>query len=221
MNLMKAGINPATISLMFLTHLHIDHSLEFPSLVFAGYLVGRKRKVDLYGPTGTKDFCNSLFEEVYPSAPAIVRGIREDGWNVTSHEVSRGLVCQQPSYRVLSAPVEHGIPAIAYRIQTGEGAVVISGDTRPSQSLIELSKGADVLIHECSFPNDMIELAQRTNHSAASEVGEVANQADVKTVVLTHLFPIWKGREKEMVESVNREFRGEVIASRDLLEIKV
>jgi ribonuclease Z len=221
MNLMKADINPAAISRMFLTHLHIDHSLEFPSLVFAGYLVGRKEKVDLYGPTGTVDFCKSLFEEVYPSAPAIVRSIREDGWNVTPYEVSKGLVCQQPRYRVLSAPVEHGIPAVAYRIETTEGAVVISGDTRPSESLIELSKGADVLIHECSFPDDMVELAQRTNHSAASEVGEVANHAGVKSVVLTHLFPIWKGREKEMVESVNSKFGGEVIASYDLLEITV
>jgi ribonuclease Z len=220
-NLMKAGINPATIIGMFLTHLHIDHSLEFASLVFGGYLVGRKEKVGVYGPSGTVNFCKSLFEDVYPSAPAIVRSIREDGWNVTPHEVSKGLVCQQPSYRVLSVPVEHGIPAVAYRIETAEGAVVISGDTRPCKSLIELSKGADVLIHECSFPDDMIELAQRTNHSAAVEVGEVANQAGVKSVVLTHLFPVWKGREKEMVESVNKKFAGKVTASNDLLEIRV
>jgi len=78
-----------------------------------------------------------------------------------------------------------------------------------------------LLIHECSFPDDMVKLARETNHSAASEVGEVANQAGVEKVVLTHLFPLWKGREKEMVKSVNSKFSGEVIASHDLLEIKV
>jgi ribonuclease Z len=221
MNLMKAGINPAAISRIFLTHLHMDHCLEFPSIVFEGYLVGRQGKVDLYGPPGAIDFCKTLFEKVYPSAPEIVRRMREDGWNVAPHETSKGLVCQADSYRVLSVPVEHGIPGIAYRIETGEGIVVISGDTRPSKSLIELAKDADLLIHECSFPDDMVELARRTNHSAASEVGEVANQARVKKVVLTHLFPLWKGRENEMVKSVNSKFSGEVVASHDLLEIKL
>ena len=221
MNLMKAGISPAATSRIFLTHLHMDHSLEFPSIVFGGYLVGRKEKVYLYGPPGTVDFCKSMFEKVYPSAPEIVRSIREDGWNVMPYEATKRLTCEGDSYRVLSVPVEHGIPAVAYRIQTGEGTVVISGDTRPSKSLIELAEGADLLIHECSFPDDMIDLARRTNHSAASEVGEVANQAGVKRVVLTHLFPIWKGREKEMVKSAKSKFSGEVLAGRDLLEINV
>jgi ribonuclease Z len=221
MNLMRAGINPAAISRMFLTHLHMDHCLEFPSIVFGGYLTGRKDEVYLYGPPSTVDFCKLLFEKVYPYAPEIVGRIRKDGWNVAPYEATKGLVYQADSYRVLSVPVEHGIPGIAYRIETGESAVVISGDTRPSKSLIELAKAADLLIHECSFPDDMVELARLTNHSAASEVGEVANQAGVKKVVLTHLFPIWKGREKEMIKSVNGKFGGEVIASHDLLEIKV
>jgi len=221
MNLMKAGISPAAVSRMFLTHLHMDLCLEFPSIVFEGYLVGRKEKVYLYGPPGAADFCKTLFEKIYPSAPQIVRRLREDGWKVEPYEATKGLVCQTDSYRVLSTPVEHGIPAVAYRLETGEGTVVISGDTRPSKSLIELAKGADLLIHECSFPDDMIELARLTNHSAASEVGEVANQAGVEKVVLTHLFPLWKGREKEMVKSVNSKFGGEVIASHDLLEIKI
>jgi len=220
-NLMRTGINPATISEIFLTHLHIDHSLELASIVFAGYLAGRKQKVDLYGPTGTMKFCKSLFQDLYPSAPEIVRRIHADGWNVTAHEVTKGLVCRGEGYSVVSAPVEHEIPAVAYRIETEEGTVVISGDTRPSNSLIELAKGADLLVHECSFPDDMIEIARRTHHSTASEVGEVADKAGVKKVVLTHLFPQYKGREKELVESVNRKFSGEVLASQDLLEIKL
>jgi ribonuclease BN (tRNA processing enzyme) len=147
--------------------------------------------------------------------------MRSDGWNVTPHEISKGLVCEQRNYRILATPVLHGIPTVAYRIEEEQRAVVVSGDTRPSKSLIELSRGADLLIHECSFPDDMLELAQKTNHSTASEVGDVANQAEVKRVVLTHLFPIVKGREKELVSSVNRKFGGEVTLSHDLLEIEV
>ena len=221
LNLMRWGINPASVSQMFLSHLHIDHSLELASLVFSGYLVDRKASVDIYGPSGISKFNKLLFEDVYPSAPSIVRSMRSDGWNVASHEVSKGLVSEQRNYRVLATPVEHGIPTVGYRIEAEKRAVVISGDTRPSKSLIELAKGADVLIHECSFPDDMLELAQKTNHSTASEVGEVAYQAGVKKVILTHLFPIVKGREEELLSSVKRKFRGEAILSHDLLEVNV
>jgi ribonuclease BN (tRNA processing enzyme) len=221
LNLMKAGVNPATISQMFLTHFHIDHSLEFASLVFAGYLAGRREDVKMYGPPGTVSFYRSMFENAYPSAPEIVRRIREDGWNVTPNEVTKGLVVQSDSYRVSSTPVEHGIPALAYRIEAEGSKVVISGDTRPCKSLIELASGADLLIHECSFPDDMVDIARKTNHSTASEVGEVASQAGVNKVVLMHLFPHWKGREEEMVQSARSKFSGEVIPARDLNEINV
>ena len=221
MSLMKAGINLTAIDRIFLTHLHMDHSLEAPSLIFESYLMGKNGKFDLYGPAGTAHFWRLLTMHVYPYAPEIVRRIRKDGFRVTPHEAARGLVCRAKKYRVFSAQTEHGIPCIAFRIESGNDAVVISGDTRPSQSVIRLAKGADLLIHECSFPDDMIEFARITHHSVPSEVGEVANQAGVKKLVLTHLFPHCKGREREMVRSVKRKFSGDVIAGHDLLEIKV
>jgi ribonuclease Z len=219
MNLMKAGINPTTISRIFLTHLHMDHCLEFPSIVFGSYLIGRKDKVYLYGPRGTVDFCRLLFEKVFPYAPEVIQEIRKEGLEVSPFEATEGRVLQTENYRILSAPTEHGIAAISYRIESKEGIVVISGDTRPSKSVIDLARGAHLLIHECSLPDDMAELARESNHAIASEVGEVAEQAGVKKVVLTHLFPQWKGRENEMIKSVSKKFGGEVIASHDLLEI--
>ncbi len=220
MNLMKANFGPISINRVFLTHLHMDHCLEFPSIVFQGYLLDRKTKVDVYGPPGTADYSRLLSEKVYPYAPQIVRKIGKQ-WEVEAHETSSGLVFQTDKYRVLAAPVDHGIPTNAYRIEAKEGTVVISGDTRPSKSLIGLARGADILIHECSFPEDMAERARQSNHSVPSEVGEVAQEAGVKRVVLTHLFPSWRGREGELMTGVSSKFRGEVIAGHDLLEIVV
>ena len=220
-NLMKVGINPTTIRRIFLTHLHMDHSLELPSIIFGSYLIGRTDKWHLYGPPGTVNFSNLLFEKVFPYAPEIVRKIRKEGLEITPYEVTVGRVFENENYRINSAPTEHGIPSFAFRIDSREGTVVISGDTRPCKSVIDLARGADLLIHECSFPDDMIEFARETYHSVPSEVGDVANQAGVKKVVLTHLFPPCKGREMEMVESVRSKFGGEVICSHDLLEIKV
>jgi len=221
MSLMKTGINPTTISRILLTHLHMDHCLEFPSIVFQSYLLGKKDKVRLYGSPGTVDFSRLLFERTFPYAPEIVRKIRKEGLEVEPHEAAEGLVFETGNYRVLSGPTEHGIPGIAFRIESKEGTLVISGDTRPCKSLVELARGADLLIHECSFPDDMIEFARETYHSVPSEVGEVAKQAGVRKVVLTHFFPPCKGREKDMVRIVKSKFDGEVIASYDRLEITV
>jgi ribonuclease BN (tRNA processing enzyme) len=198
----------------------MDHCLEFPSLVFQSYLLDRNGQVDLYGPLGTVDYSRVLSEKVYPYAPEIVHKIGKQ-WKVEAREVSSGVVLETEKFRVLSVPVEHGIPTSGYKIESREGTVVISGDTRPSKSLIDFAKGADLLIHECSFPDDMIELARQSNHCVASEVGEVANQAHVKKLILTHLFPSWRGREGELLTTVKSKYGSEVIASHDLLEINL
>jgi ribonuclease Z len=220
MNLMKVGISPVTINRIFLTHLHMDHCLELPSIVFGSYLMGKKDKVQLYGPPGTADFCKLSFEKVYPYIPEIVRIVRKGGLEIIPNEAHQGLVCQTDSYRVLSTPVQHRLRTLAYRIETKEGTVVISGDTRPSDSVIGLAKGADLLIHECSVLDDEAKFAQDSYHSTASEAGAVAKQAGVKKLVLTHLFPQLKGRDDEIVQSVRKSgFHGEVIPSHDLLEV--
>jgi len=220
--IMKAGFHPTKISRIFLTHLHIDHTLEFPSVVFGSYLVGKKDKTYLYGPPGTVNFSISLFKKVYPYVPEIIRIIRREGLDLAVSDTNEGLVYSSESYRVFTARVDHGkIPANAYRVESEEGTVVVSGDTRPCKSLAELAKDADLLIHECSFPDEMLEMARITSHSTASEVGAIANQAGVRKLVLTHLFPVWKGRENEIVNSVKKSFDGELIVGQDLLKIEV
>jgi len=220
--LMKAGFDPTRVSRIFLTHLHIDHTLDLASLVFGNYLLGKKDRTYLYGPPGTLDFCRLLFEKVYPYAPEIVRIIRKEGLDIAAFDVTDRVVCETEGYRVLMAHVEHGSSiSNAYRIENSQGSVVISGDTRPCKSLIELAKDANLLIQECSFPDEMEEMARITNHSVPSEVGILADQAGVKAVVLTHLFPQLKGKEHETVQSVKAGFKGEVIVSKDLLELRV
>ena len=219
---MKAGFNPTKISRMFLTHLHMDHALEFPSIVFSSYLAGKKDQTHLYGPQGTMSYSDLLFEKAYPYAPEVLRIIRKEGLDLDLHEANERLLCNSEKYRVLTGRVEHGKdPANAYRIESKEGVIVVSGDTRPCKSLTDLAQRADLLIHECSFPSDMLELARVTNHTCASEVGAIATQAGVRKLALTHLFPVCNGREDEIVNTVKSNFAGEVIIGRDLLEIEL
>ena len=97
----------------------------------------------------------------------------------------------------------------------GDKCVVFSGDTGPCASIVEVSKGADLLVIECSFPKDL-----GPRHCTASDVGEIADDAGVKDVVLMHLFPPCRGREEEMVAEVKKHYSGRVRAGKDLDVIK-
>jgi ribonuclease Z len=217
MSLMKKGVSPSKIHNIFFTHLHIDHCVEYPSIVFGGYLVGRTKEVNVYGPNGTEDFSRTLFEKVYPYAAPLLQKAKGVEMKIIVTEVNSGLVCETEKWKVTTTPVEHGnIDTLAYRIDSGGRSIVISGDTGPCINLIQLARDADILVHECSFPDSA---GEKRGHTIPRQLGEIAKKAKVKKVVLTHLFPPCNGHEKEMVESVRKNFSGEVIVGEDLMEI--
>ena len=137
--------------------------------------------------------------------------------------------------RVRAAVVEHPPlrPAFAYRFDTADRSVVFSGDTRPSAALIELARGADVLVHEVMYLPALEKLiasepqAARLrqhlldSHTTAEQVGRVASEAGVKTLVLNHFVP---GGDAALTDEVWRaavapHFKGELVIGRDLLEV--
>ena len=137
--------------------------------------------------------------------------------------------------RVTAALVDHPpvVPAFAYRFDTRDRSIVISGDTAPSQNLVKLAGGAEVLVHSVMYPPAIDRLVARVPNAAAlkasilahqtsaEDAGRVAQQAGVKTLVLSHFVPpddpevtdtMWR-------DAASRHFRGTVIVGRDLLEI--
>lgn len=130
------------------------------------------------------------------------------------------------------APV---FPAFAYRFDTPDGSIVVSGDTSPSDNLIKLAKGTDILVHEAlhqpsiealvpeNAPNRDVTLKHiYSAHTASTAVGKVAQEAGVGKLVLTHLVPpdgvisdeIWH-------DDAKADFDGEVIVGKDLVEAGV
>jgi len=217
-SLAKIKISPAEINHFFLTHHHIDHCVEFPSLVLASYLKGRTDKINLYGPIGTTKFNSILFDDLFTYVKGLVAS---KGANLTIDvvETENGIVMEGDGFSVTCAPVVHGkIPTLAYRIESEGRSVVISGDTAPCDSLIELAHGADVLIHECAFPD---EKGEHPAHTIPYQLGDIAAKAKVKKVALTHLFPICNGKEEGMVESVKKSFTGDVVSGEDFMEINI
>jgi ribonuclease Z len=98
--------------------------------------------------------------------------------------------------------------------------VVVSGDTRPAASVIDASRGADVLVHEATFGDEEADRARETGHSTAREAAVVAREAGVRQLVLTHFSARYSRDASELLEQARQEF-GEVVLGRDGLEIEV
>jgi len=137
--------------------------------------------------------------------------------------------------RVSATLVEHFPvwPAFAYRIDTADGSVVFSGDTAPSRNLVRMAKGADVLVHEVIVtswvdklfpaPRSETEEALRRHllgaHTPVEEVGKVAEQAGVSTLVLNHFAP-GDASARDLL-AAQRGFSGRLVIGDDLLELGV
>ncbi|MCX8201875.1 MAG: MBL fold metallo-hydrolase, partial [Candidatus Caldarchaeum sp.] len=95
--------------------------------------------------------------------------------------------------------------------------VVVSGDTVPDERLVDLAKGCDILVHECSFPHDKLV----GKHTSEKQLGEIAARVMPKKLVVTHLYPAWMGREHELVEAVRQSGVHQVVVAEDLTVLEI
>ena len=203
--LMRVGVKPSTITNVFLTHIHIDHCVEFPSIVFGSYLT-------------VKHFTDSIFDDTYNFARSMMQKLRGLEIIINTEEFSEGVVFSNDDLTVLALPVQHGIETLAFKFVADGKTLVFSGDTAPCDNIVEIAKDADVLVIECSFPETT---GVKKGHCIPSQVGEIATAARVKKVILTHLFPVCKGKEDEMIEEVKKHYNGEVHIANDLDEFVI
>jgi len=215
---------------VFLTHFHSDHTAGLPDLFDTSWQFGRKtRPLELYGPPGVSRLAHAMLEffrddihyrrdllEKHPAAGATIH----------THDVREGVVYDDGIVRVTAFLVDHRPvePAFGYRFDCGGRSIVVSGDTRPTPNLVKFAKGADVLVLEAYLPEhflkvDTPEVAARLMHyhTSAEEAGQIAAEAGVKTLVLTHLIPA--GAAETFRERASKAFQGKIIVGDDLLRV--
>lgn len=187
LRLAEAGFSPLEVDVAFLTHLHLDHVSDLLALAKARWLLGENKMV-VFGPKGTEKW----FETVRGLYPYL------EGLDVSFTVVRPGDEFTLKGLKIRAGEAAHSLPALGYRIESGNKAIVYSGDTEPTESMRDLAEDADLLIHECSFPEPFVV----TNHSTPLRLGETFRGAGVKRIVLTHLYPQTIGCEAEMVRDV-------------------
>jgi ribonuclease BN (tRNA processing enzyme) len=231
--LVQAGVDLARLKHIFITHNHSDHNAGLGALLILAWGSGLQNPVDIYGPAPLERL---VAAHLAANAYDIEVRMDEEGRPplaplVHAHEIANGPVMANGKVRVRCARADHyHVLDYAYRFDTPDRSFVFSGDTRPSDALIALARGADVLVHEA-----MLESALRTitdsnaprlmdhllrSHSTTEEVGRVAEAAGVGTLVLSHLVPAGQNLTDEMwIEGVRRHYRGRIIVGRDGMEI--
>jgi len=229
----RAGIDPAAIDLVLVSHTHIDHTGGLAPVVFAAAMAGRERPFDLVGPAG-RDMhpgANRFAELLFGKAGAWSYLHTFDGFGCRSREVpsvpNTGVVAEigvpdgVAATRIASVAVPHGMmPSVAYRIERGGRALCYSGDVaEESDALVRLAQDCDVLVHDAALPER--DVPHGNLHAKPSAIGRVAARARCKKFVLSHVMPELEDELDDAVRLVREAYDGEIVVARDLLSLRV
>ena len=210
----------------FLTHLHTDHTAGYPDLIFTPWVMGRDEPLEVYGPKGITHMTEHILQAYEEDIKIRLNGLEpanDQGWRVNTHEIKEGIIYKDENLEVEAFLVEHGNweQAFGFIFTTPDRKIAISGDTKPSQNLIDKCKGVDVLIHEVYSDEQLkfrAELWQKYHpqfHTSTTELAEIAKQVKPGLLLLYHQLA-WGATEKELVEEITRIYDGRVISANDL-----
>ena len=229
--LAEAGLPINGVEALFLTHLHTDHTLGYPDLIFTSWVMGRRAPLAAFGPHGLQAMTDHLTAAWAEDIAVRTNGLEREpagGWRVRVREIAAGPVYDSAGVRVTAFPVEHGDwrEAFGFRVDAAGRSIVISGDARPSPALVEAARGVDVLVHEV-YPESRLAPEPRPGgegwprymrafHTSDVELGRIAAEARPGLLVLTHLVRMG-GTDDELLAGVRRGgYGGTTVVGRDL-----
>jgi ribonuclease Z len=208
LRLRQAGLDDLKLTDVILTHFHPDHVSGLPSLLMNSWLKGRRESLNIYGLAYTLDRIEKLMDfydwKSWPNFfPVNFYRLPEE---------RMALVIENQELRVQSIKVCHMVPTIGLRVEFLETGKVFaySCDTEPCSQVVQLARGANVLVHEAS--------GDTLGHSSAAQAGEIARQAGVEQLYLIH-YPSNGCDPNQLVNDARVTFLGQVFLSEDLMSL--
>ena len=242
MRMAQAGVlNPA---ILLYTHFHSDHITDFGEVMINRFaMAGADRPLPVIGPVGVKKMVGHLMSAYAPDKQYRIEhhgwAVSEKGYEVDIKESQPGVVYDEDGLKITMFEVDHYpvVPAVAYRFDYKGQSVVVSGDTKKVPQMAEMAKGCDILVHEAinkdllAAGRDVANTSERTQkmstdildyHTMTDEVAEIARDAKVKKLVLTHMVPSPMNRVMEAMfaKGMRKIYKGPIKVGRDLMEIK-
>jgi ribonuclease Z len=229
-----AALDPVKLRVVFLTHLHSDHTVGYPDLILTPWVLGRRVPLEVYGPSGIRHMTEHVleaysadFETRSKDRGLFTVGAFPEGHAVNAHEIKPGVVYKDANVTVTAFATRHAMESYGYRFDTPDRSIVISGDTNPAQATIDACRGCDVLIHEVlthewltKRPDFQAYAAQF--HTTTAQLTELAKQAKPGLLILYHaslsLRPAVDSERSTPAALLNEMSRypGRVVVGRDL-----
>ena len=221
------------VTSLFLTHLHSDHIVGIPDLYLTGWIMRRDTPLRVWGPAGTANMMSHL-QQAYEFDIHVRRDVDEklppQGAVVVAKDIEQGVIYQNGDLKVTAFAVDHSPvkPAFGYRVDYAGHSVVLSGDTRYSENLIQFSQGTDLLIHEvldpeAYFASDQFfspEQKQKVvnHHTTPEQAGKIFSQVKPKLAVYSHIVPF---NAPDLVAHTRKTYSGPLEVGEDLMSIDI
>ena len=217
-------LEPTKLRVAFVTHLHSDHTVGYPDLIFTPWTIGRRVPLEIYGPKGIKDMTDYILKayrvdiETRTNPDGNQRTF-PDGHKVNAHEIGPGVVYKDENITVTAFATKHAMESYGYRFDTVDRSIVISGDTNPTQATIDACRGCDVLIHEAHTPAwlatrpDYFQQFSAKYHTTTPQLAELARQAKPRLLILYHYSSL---SPEELIGDMLARYSGHFVVGRDL-----
>jgi ribonuclease BN (tRNA processing enzyme) len=211
---------------VFLTHLHSDHTVGLPDLMFTPWVLERTAPLEVFGPPGTRRMVDLLVQAYSEDVNIRLNGgepSNTTGYRVVAEDVRAGMVYRDSNVTVTAFEVPHGKweHALGYVFQTRNRKIVISGDTGPTDIVAKMCDGCDVLVHEVysserfSTRPAAWQAYHAAYHTSSLQLGDVASRARPRLLVLYHQL-YWGDDDAGLVRQVRSRFAGAVVSAHDL-----
>jgi ribonuclease BN (tRNA processing enzyme) len=220
------ALRPGRLTRAFCTHLHSDHTAGYPDLILTPWVLERNEPLRVYGPQGIREMTEHILAAYDQDIRIRLFGMENadpNGWQVVAQEIRPGVVYQDENVTVEAFPVEHGSwpEAYGFKFRCPDRTIVISGDTRPSRSLVEAAAGCDVLVHEVYSVEGFRkrppgwQAYHASFHTSSHELAEIATAVRPGLLILYHQL-LWGTSEEDLVAEVRENYDGEVVSAHDL-----
>jgi len=219
-----AALEPTRLRVAFVTHLHSDHTVGYPDLIFTPWTMGRRFPLEVYGPKGIKAMTDHVLEawrsdiETRTNPDGNQRTFPE-GHGVNAHEIGRGVVYKDAKVTVTAFPTRHAMESYGYRFETPDRTIVVSGDTNPAPATIDACQGCDVLIHEGQSPAwlagrpDTFQKFAAKYHTTTPQLAQLAQAAKPRLLIVYHYSSV---QPEDILGEMLRLYPGHVVVGRDL-----
>jgi ribonuclease BN (tRNA processing enzyme) len=241
-NFARTGIPFQALKSIFITHHHADHNIEYGPLLIVGWIQGMRLDIRAFGPPPLKQMTDDFMRAYKQTVDFWAEDFHmKPLTKVEVKEISGvGPVMQDDNVKVSSILVEHPPvkPALAYRFDFKDRSIAFSGDTAPLEAVAKMAKGADVLVHETMYVAAVEKYIKgqiakgrpvkfeafmahmKADHTPVEDVGRIAAEAGVKTLVLSHLTPAIDSITDDTWRTpAAKYFKGEIIVGKDLMVI--